>query len=350
MNFRHLGRTGLHVSTLCLSTNHFGWRIGSRDSSAVLNRFCEIGGNFIQTHSIWGRELDLGTLSASPSEEHVGLWLRDRARPRNELVLASRILLDRETASGSDLPQLLRRNCEASLRRLQTDYLDLLLIEWNPAFLPLERLLDGLWPLVRDGLILHTGASGFSAWRLASANALAAHRSMPQFEAVQATFSLLDPRPYESEFSSLCAERNLAFLAQAPLAASVLDRRIRHSPVMGGWPATNQPTRHQLSIRERLTTVARHRGASIAQMELAWVLAHPNVTAAVVEATFADEFTNLQEATTWQLPSDELRRLREPWAPASFARPHAAATVAPEDGESRNIRTLMTTELEVLQP
>ncbi len=350
MNLRLLGRTGLQVSPLCLSTTHFGWRIGPRDSSAILNRFCEIGGNFVQTYSVWGRELDLGTLTASPSEEHVGLWLRDRARPRREVVLASRILLDREIASGPELAQHLRRNCEASLRRLQTDYLDLLLIEWNPAFLPLERLLDGLWPLVRDGLILHPGASGFTAWRLASANALATRRSTPQFEAVQATFSLLDPRPYESEFSSLCAEQNLAFLAQTPLATSVLARRLRHSHFMTGGSPTTRPTSYQLSIRERLANVARHRGASLAQTELAWVLAHPNVTAAVVESTFADEFVGLREATTWRLPTDELRLLREPWAPASFARPAPTATPVRRLSESCTIHTLATAEPGVFQP
>ncbi len=314
MEHRLFGRTDLPVSCLALGTSRFGWRTGVAESKHMLSLFREQGGNLVEACAVWCRDPEQTAFFAASSEHHVGQWLRGTPARRRELMLVGRIFLDPRLLTAPDLPIGLRLNCEASLHRLQTDYFDLLQVEWNESFGPVERLLEALWPLVRQGRVLRLGAAGFPAWRVAAANTAAERAGLPPFESVQAPFSLLDPRPFEREYSGFCDDRRLAFLAQAPLAASTLALRLE-----AGRPEARRapvpPTAHQLSIRERLVLLAQRRGATPSQPELAWVLSHPGVTAAVIEPTSPGHLAELLHGAPARLSAEELHQLRHPWTP-----------------------------------
>lgn len=314
MEHRVFGRTHLHVSPLALGTARFGWRTGTAESLALLDLFRGRGGNLVECCTVWSRTPALAAFFAATSEHQVGQWLAANPSCRQELVLASRVFIDPGLAAETEFAASLRANCEASLQRLRTDYLDLLQIEWSDTFGPVERLLEALWPLVSQGRLRHLGAVGFPAWRVAAANAAAFRANLPPLETVQAPCSLLDPRPYEREYAGLCADGQLAFLAQAPLAASLLAQKLAFggtAPRAGVRP----PGPHQLSIRERLTTVAQRRGETPAQTELAWVLSQPRVAAAVIDVTSASQLAELLPAVATRLSPEEQRLLRHPWTP-----------------------------------
>jgi aryl-alcohol dehydrogenase-like predicted oxidoreductase len=315
MDHHVFGRTDLQVFSLALGTSRFGWRTGAAESATLLDLFREQGGNLVETCAVWDRDPAHTALLSAPAEHQVGRWLGADPAHRRAMVLAGRVFITPGLAQAADLPARLEANCETALRRLQTDRFDLLQVEWNDSFGTSERLLEALWPLVRQGRTLRLGASGFPAWRVAAANTTAQHAGLPPFASVQAAYSLLDPRPFEREYAELCDEGRLAFLAQAPLAASTLARKLESAqpaPSLSARP----PSLHQLTIRERLVLLAHRRGTTPAQTELAWVLSHPGVTAAVIEPASPEQLTELLGAAHTRLSPEEHRLLRHPWIPA----------------------------------
>lgn len=319
MNFRPFGRTDLQVSELCLGTMHFGWKTDERTSLAILDAFRDAGGNFLQAATSIPDIHGLDLLATASAEKHVGRWIATRRVPRESLVLASRLILRDGERSDRSLAESLRATCERSLRRLRIDHLDLLLFEWNPHLVPLDRLSAALWPLVRDGLVRYVGASGFPAWRLMESMQASARGAFPRFEAVQHDFSLVARRMFETELADLCREKRLAFLARSPLAGGFL---VDGPPRWPAWSAPGREVRlrtrynnhRSLSVRDVLDAIALSRGASVARIALAWVLAQPTVTSAVIGVTSTEQLANVLGATTLELSARELALLKNPAA------------------------------------
>jgi aryl-alcohol dehydrogenase-like predicted oxidoreductase len=315
MDHRLFGRTDRTISSLALGTARFGWRTRAGDAAAILDLYRSRGGNLVETSAVWCLDLENAARIAAPGEHLVGRWLAEEPNRRRGVFLAGRVFLGARLCASTDFAAHLRANCEASLQRLNTEYFDLLQIEWCDDFGPIARLLEALWPLVRQSRILRLGAAGFPAWRIATANAVTQQAALPALQTVQAAFSLLDPRPFEREYAELCAEHRLAFLARAPLAASTLAQRVDSPPRDLRWAAL-RPSAHQLSVRERLAWVAQRRGATLAQTELAWVLSHPEVATAVVHATSPGQLAEWMQGAAGRLSHEEQVLLRHPWTPA----------------------------------
>jgi len=220
MKQRPLGRTGAVVSELCLGTLNFGWNVNQEQAFGLLDAFRGAGGSFIQTTSICfaaGR----GLASSHASEDYTGRWWRARGVPREELFLATRIVLDASRPlSGASLEQTVRACCEASLRRLQTTYIDLLILEWGGARIAVDEVLGGLSRLKQAGLVRHLGAGALPAWRVMEAIHRSVLRRTDRFDVVQADFSLLAHERAEEELLELCREYHLAFLARSPLGGA----------------------------------------------------------------------------------------------------------------------------------
>jgi aryl-alcohol dehydrogenase-like predicted oxidoreductase len=300
---------------------HFGWKTDERASGAILDAFRTAGGNFIQAASALavGRPTDL--LAGAHAETHVGAWLARRRVPRESMVLATRLVVPHEPRSDRALAADIRRSCETSLHRLRTGHLDLLLCEWNDAVLPMERLLAALAPLLRDGLVRYTGASGFPAWRIASAFGISRRDHLPRFEAVQDDFSLVSRRRFDTELADLCAENRVAFLARSPLAGGFLTDG---SPRGRSWTSAGREewlrdrfaNHRSLGVRDILEAIALARGSSVAQTALSWVLARPAVTSAVIGVTSTDQLANLVTASGASLTAREMALLDAPAAAA----------------------------------
>ncbi len=317
MKLRPFARTDLRVSELCLGTLHFGWKVDKRTSSAILDRFHAAGGNFIQaaSGSPVGSAADL--LVGTHPESHVGAWLANRRGLRESLVLATRFVVQDRDISDRALASLLRRACERTLRHLRTGHLDLLLCEWSNVLSPPERLLAALAPLVRDGLVRHIGASSFPAWRLADAVADARERSLPDIAAVQDDFSLVCRRRFDTELADFCQAKRLAFLARSPLAGGFLvdapsPGRAWASAGRENWLRDRFANPRSVSARDVLDAIALGRGVRVAPLALAWVLAHPVVTSAVIGVTSSEQLDRLIEATNLVLSEHELALLEAP--------------------------------------
>lgn len=313
MKSRSLGRTELQVSELCLGTLNFGWTIPESAAFELLDAFRAAGGNFIQAACL---DPDAGPVSAAWSEELTGRWLRARAVHRHEFVLSTRVVIGRTGRIGyHGLADSLRRSCEDSLRRLRISCLDLVLLEWNAALPPTDEILFALSELKRAGLVRHLGASGFPAWRLMEAIHRASLRNTNRFEVIQADYSLVDRGRVQDDTFSLCRDYRAGFLARSPLAGGFLAGRAP-GPVSSARSRrlhARHATPFGAATVAALAEIAAERGATRAQVALAWVLAQPAVTASVVGVHTPAQLRDLAAATEIALTPDELARLTHPF-------------------------------------
>jgi len=313
MNLRPFGRTDLQVSDLCLGAMNFGWNTDDRTSRAILDTFCAQGGNFVQAAS------GVNAMGTALSELHVGNWISGRDVERSELVLATNLVVRHEGATRRSLTQFIRLCCEASLRRLRVEYLDLFLCDMRSMVLPIDALLEALSDLIDEGLVRHVGASRFPAWRLGDAHACSIQRSLPRFEAVQDDYSLVARSWFEAGLAASCRATGAAFLARSPLAGGFLtDAAGRQS----GWVPAGTRMRlggdsihdRRPGLREVIEMISAARDATIAQTALAWVLAQPQVTSAVVGVTSPEELLALIDGTAEPLDARDAALLENPLA------------------------------------
>ncbi|MBL9218025.1 MAG: aldo/keto reductase [Opitutaceae bacterium] len=308
MNQRKFGRTNLPVSELCLGAMQFGWLTNDETSRAILDAYRAAGGNFIQTTTC-------GPAPAGPglcrSEEIVGAWLQDNPRARDGLVLSTRLRLARPgPGHPSGLADSIRRQCEESLRRLHTTHLDLLVIEWSEALLPMDEVLGSIDNLVTAGKLRYVGAAGFPVWRFMESLGRSARRGGSRLESLQADYSLLERVPFEPDAMDLAREYRVALLAQSPLAGGFLTGFYHLAPS----PETARTRR----LRERYGNVRGHAvlaalgeiaaelGATSAQVALAWVLTRDGVTAPLLGFLAPEQVREAAQATEMSLSPGHL--------------------------------------------
>lgn len=325
MEYRVLGRTGLRVSELCLGAMTFGRESDETLSRQMIDRFIEAGGDFIDTADVY---------SAGRSEEIVGAALKGR---RHDFIVATKVRF--RTGSRPNDIGLSRRHilegCENSLRRLQTDFIDLYQVHcWDP-FTRLEETLSALDDLVRTGKVRYIGVSNFTGWQLMKALCISDARHLSRFVCLQPRYNLVD-RYIELELLPLCLEEGVGIIPWSPLAGGFLtgkyrrdtmpeDARITHAEIH--WPEHMQNQANERSWRalDVMRQIAQAHGKSCSQVALAWVLAQPGVTAPIIGARTMEQLDDNLGAVGWQLTGEELRRLDEASAleyiyPYSFIR------------------------------
>ena len=293
MEFRRLGTTGLKISRLGLGCGNFGG-VGSApafygkgesepEAKALMDRAFEVGINFFDTADAYG---------GGRSEEFIGRWLKEKGpRVRDQLLLSSKVF--NPVGDGPNDRGLSRRHIvrqiDASLRRLQTDRLDMYLIHEPDPETPLEETVRALDDLVRMGKVLYVGASNIEAWRLARALWISDKGSLHRFEWVQNSYSLLD-RAAEAEVFPLCADQGLGFTAFSPLAGGWLSGKYRAgASYPEGSRMTLRPEGYQHLVNPAIFTglaglgdEARARGLEMGTLALAWALHHPRMTAIIL--------------------------------------------------------------------
>ncbi len=303
MRYRLLGRTGLRVSELCLGAMMFGSRASQEESGAIVRRFADAGGNFIDTANRYGR---------GESERVVG----DLIRPdRDRWVLATKYTLTTDPEdpnAGGSHRKSMRRAIDASLQRLGTDYVDLYWVHIWDAFTPVEEVIRALDDLVRSGKVLYVGISDTPAWIIARAVSLAEERGLTPFCATQVPYSLIR-RTVEREILPAARALDLAVTAWAPLGGGLLTGRYgsdREHPTDTRLAGDHIPERN-LAIADALNAVAQARGASAGQVALAWVLAQQRraVMIPIVGVSSEAQLADNLGATDIELEPDELERL-----------------------------------------
>jgi aryl-alcohol dehydrogenase-like predicted oxidoreductase len=311
MRLRTLGRSGLRVSELCLGAMTFGtpdWGCDERESLALIDAFLEAGGNFIDTADAY---------SGGVSEEICGKALAGR---RTQLVLATKCTMP--VGSGPNdrgaSRKHIREACDASLRRLGTDYIDLYQIHAEDLWTPLEETLAALDDLVRAGKILYTGASNFRAYRLMKALALSDRHGWARFVSLQPQYNLL-VRTIEREHFALAREEGIGLITWSPLAAGMLTGKIGrdHRPPDARLAQRELPlyrfyfTERSFGIVDVLKSCARDAGCSPAQLALAWQLAKPEVTSVILGARTREQLADNLGAAAVTVPPEVTARLEE---------------------------------------
>lgn len=306
MRYRLLGRTGLRVSEICLGAMTFGHRTGGASAeaaAAIVTRFAEAGGNFIDTANVY---------AGGESERVVG----ELTRPdRDRWVLASKYALSTDPAdpnAGGAHRKSLRRAIDASLRRLGTDYLDLYWVHlWDPCT-PVAEVVSALDDVVRSGKVLYVGISDTPAWLVSRAITVAEERGVNPFCAVQVPYSLVE-RTVEREILPAARALDLAVTGWAPLGGGLLTGRYgsdRERPTDGRW-AGRDVSERDLAIADVLNQVAEARGASASQVAIAWLRAQQRraVTIPIVGVRTEAQLADNLAATGIDLEQAELDRL-----------------------------------------
>ncbi len=313
MHYRRLGRTGLKVSALCLGTMQFGWTADEARSFAVMDAFAEAGGNLVDTadiYSNWAADNPGGV-----SEEIIGRWMQARGN-RGEIILATKVrgrMWAGPLGEGLSRAHILRA-CDDSLRRLQTDYIDLYQTHWFDADTPLAETLDALDDLVRAGKVRYIGCSNTPAWRLALALGISERLQLARYDSLQPHYNLAHRAEFERELQELCVDQGLGAIPYSPLAGGFLTGKYRRGdPVPESARATNVQKRYfdqrGWAVLDALLAVAEEHGTPPAAVALAWLLKQPAITAPIIGANAPEQLQASLAALDLALGDEQLKRL-----------------------------------------
>ena len=321
MEYRNLGHSGLEVSSLCLGTMTFGEAdensfmhgIGADEetSFAIMDKALDAGINFFDTADVYGQD--------GLSERVIGKWFADRKR-RDEVVLATKFRF--RMAQGANGTGASRRRIvqavEASLRRLQTDRIDLYQIHMQDMRTPEDETLRALDDLVRAGKVLYIGASNYAAYRLTESALISAHRGLERFVSFQAQYSLV-VRDIEREHVPACRRHGLGIIPWSPLAGGFLTGKYAKDakPPAGSrlekwkqrYEGFDKP--RNWAILDAVSGVAAERGSSPAAVSLAWLLRKPQVTSVIFGARTLDQLDDNLKAAALELSDADMKRLDE---------------------------------------
>ncbi|QGN35138.1 aldo/keto reductase [Microlunatus sp. Gsoil 973] len=317
MEHLRLGRTGLLVSRLCLGTMTFGLQSDESTSFAIMDAAAEGGIDFFDTADVYplGGELEL----KGRTEEIVGSWLKGR---RDEFVVATKCvgrMGPNPWDQGASRKHIMAA-VEDSLRRLQTDYIDLYQLHSDDPETPLDETLQALDDLVRQGKVRYVGCSNFLAYRLARAIGRSEARDLVRFESVQPRYNLLF-RQIERELLPLAVEEQLGVIPYNPIAGGLLSgKHDRTAPPPEGRftlgnAASNYQNRYwherEFDTVEQLRDIAAESGRSLVTLAVGWVLANPAVTAPIIGASRPDQLADSLAAAEVTLDDGMLARLDE---------------------------------------
>jgi aryl-alcohol dehydrogenase-like predicted oxidoreductase len=311
MQLQPLGRSGLSVAPLAFGGNVFGWTADDATSFALLDAFVDAGFNLVDTADVYSRWAP--GHSGGESEAVIGRWLKATGK-RDRIVLATKVGMDLGDGRKGLRPDWIRRAVEDSLRRLQTDRIDLYQAHTDDADTPLEDTLGAFADLIQAGKVRAIGASNHTAARLQQALDTSARLNLPRYETLQPLFNLMDRAPYEAELQALCVREGLAVINFYGLARGFLTGKYRgeadlaQSPRGAGVKSAYFNDRGW-RVLAALDAVAARTGATPAQLALAWQLQQPGVVAPIASATSLAQLRELIPAATLSLRDEDLAAL-----------------------------------------
>ena len=320
MKTKRMGRTGLHVSEICLGTMTFGNQCDEPTSHAIMQKAFDAGVTFFDTADAYPLGASLETVGRT--EEYIGRWLKGR---REQIVLATKFfgkMGQGPNETGGSRKHILQA-VEASLRRLQTDYIDLYQMHFPDAETPLDETLRALDDLVHSGKVLYIGCSNYPAWLLTRALWTSDKLGLARFDCVQPRYNLLF-RHIEAELFPLALDQGVGVISYNPLAGGVLTGRYQpgQKPSEGTRFTVNNAGKlyqarywqdAQMQAVERLKAFCQERNLSVAQLALAWVLAQPAITSAIVGASKPEQLDQTIPAVDLVLDEQMLEVCDDAW-------------------------------------
>ncbi|MEG8946723.1 aldo/keto reductase [Rosettibacter firmus] len=322
MEYVHLGRTGLKVSRLCLGTMNFGPYTSEEESFRIMSRALELGINFFDTANVYGWEKGAGV-----TEQIIGKWLTEDKSRRDKIVLATKVYGKMgEGPNDSKLSAYhIRKACEDSLRRLQTDHIDLYQMHHIDRNTPWEEIYQAMEQLVREGKIIYVGSSNFAAWNLTEAIYKARERNFLGIVSEQSIYNLRN-RHIELEVIPACKAFGIGLIPWSPLGGGILcgvlegvkEGRRTREPLQ----KSIEKLRPQLEAYEKLCKEINQKPADVA---LAWVLSNPVVTSPIIGPRTLEQLEENVKALDLKLSDDILKKLDEIWPGPGNQAPEAYA-------------------------
>ncbi|MDB5076637.1 MAG: putative oxidoreductase [Chloroflexi bacterium] len=315
METRTLGRTGLKVSPLCLGTMQFGWSADESASFAVMDAYVEAGGNFLDTADVYSRWVEGNP--GGVSEQIIGRWMKARGN-RQSIVLATKVR--GQMGPGPNDQGLSRRHImdavEASLRRLQTDFIDLYQSHSDDQETPLDETMSAFDDLRRQGKVRYVGASNYSAWRLTRALWESDKHGYARYDSLQPNYSLAHRDEFERELEPLCLDQGIAVIPYSPLARGFLSGKYRvGQPLPDSARAERNASEFMnergMKLLAALDAAASDHNATVAQVALAWLLARPSITSPILGANNPEQLRELIPAADLKLSQESIAAIDE---------------------------------------
>jgi aryl-alcohol dehydrogenase-like predicted oxidoreductase len=327
LEYRPLGRTGVQISELCFGTMNFADGTDDEEAEKIVVRFQDAGGNFIDTANVY---------SAGKSEEMLGRIVK-KLKTRSKLVIATKAhgRIGTGPNDGGNSRLHIIRECEASLKRLQTDYIDLYQMHRPDAHIPIDETLGALDSLVRSGKILYAGCSTFPAWSIVESLWASSEKHLVRFISDQPPYNLLDRR-VERELLPMAATYGLAVLPWGPLAGGILSGKYSRSasaPAGSRYRNDNYrgaPIQESVwHVLEGLAPLALAKNATISQFALAWVLSRPGVTSPIIGARTIEQLEDNLKAVELEITAQDQEAVDKIIAPGTFVKDYYGLSTMP---------------------
>lgn len=310
MKKRKLGNSGLEVFPLAFGGNVFGWTADEGMSFHLLDAFVDSGFNFIDTADVYSKWAPGN--QGGESETIMGNWLK-RPGNRKKVIIATKVGMEMGPNKKGLSKSYILRAVEDSLKRLQTDYLDLYQSHTDDADTPLEETLETYTQLIQQGKVRAIGASNHSAERLLRALEISHQRGYPSYQCLQPFYNLYDRADYETKLEPLCREKGLGVISYYSLASGFLTGKYRSEKDLSKSPRGQRAGKclneRGLRILEALDRVAKERGSTPAAVSLAWLIARPSITAPIASATNLEQLQELMAAPKLELGPPEIEAL-----------------------------------------
>lgn len=309
MERRKLGNSELEVSALCFGGNVFGWTADQKTSFQLLDAFVDLGFNFVDTADVYSRWVPAN--EGGESESIIGQWLKQSGK-RAKIVLATKVGSEMGPGKKGLSKAYITQAVEASLKRLQTDYIDLYQSHYDDLSTPVEETLEAYAKLISEGKVRVIGASNFSPERLREALD-ASEKGLPRYESLQPQYNLVEREGYEKDLEPIVQEYKIGVISYYSLASGFLSGKYRTEADLAKSPRGQGVRKYLEGNGPRILTVideiASHYQATPAQVSLAWLINRPGITAPIVSATSTSQLEDLAKSAALELSAGDITRL-----------------------------------------
>jgi len=310
MEYRSLGRTGLKVSELCMGTMQFGWTADEALSHEILTATFEAGINFLDSADVYSRWVPGNP--GGVAESIIGRWMKKNSIPRHQVVIATKVR--GRTGDGPNDEGLSRAHImqavEGSLRRLNTDYIDLYQTHFYDQNTPIEETLSTLNNLVAQGKVRYIGCSNYPAWRLMEALWTSRHYSLTRYDCIQPHYSLVHRSEFERELAEVCRAYRVGVIPYSPLAGGFLtgkyrkDAQLPESARAGGLK--KYLNNRNFELIDKLEMIGAEKGGlSVSQIALSWLQTDPVITSPIIGPRSIEQLNDNLGAAGVRLSQDE---------------------------------------------
>ncbi len=310
MEKRELGRSGINIPPLMFGGNVFGWTADEATSFKLLDALLAAGFNAIDTADVYSAWVP--GHQGGESETVIGNWLRQRGG-RDKVVIATKVGMEMGSGGKGLSKAWIAQAVEDSLKRLQTDYIDLYQAHRDDEGVPLEETLQAFADLIRQGKVRAIGASNYTAPRLREALRTSEQLGLPRYETLQPHYNLVERAAFEGELEKVCRAEGLGVISYFALASGFLSGKYRSEADLAnsqrGGGVKKYLNDHGRRVLQALDEVAARYAATPAQVAIAWLIAQPGVTAPIASATSVEQLQDLVKAAQLELDRQAIERL-----------------------------------------